>query len=380
VLTARFLSSFLHGSHRDACVAPRPLARVDAYTRPRRTPTHLPPRAQYCAPPPSNEQTNTHQQLKQPIPDDLVTILAKDEEKQKLIRDRSAADAASSSARLIGATVPAAAAKVAPVGAGNGAKVAGTGNGAKVAGGGGNGAKVAGTGNGAKIAPSASAPKIASAKAGVPASATLAGGVSKAAAAAAVPAKKAGMVIQPIPPFKGAGVGMGTGVIARDKAKVPAPAAAPPPPAANGKPKQPPPPPARLNVNASSFRPNPNAQAFTPTSPSVSASPLAATGPGAGAGAGPGPGKKEAQQQQQQQQQQVRFAVCCVCFSRGRALIGACGAGADERVLWRAADQEAAGACQGCVQSVCADEGRRGGVDQCVGSCAGPSAAGWVRC
>jgi hypothetical protein len=42
-------------------------------------------------------------QLNKPIPEDLVTILAKDEEKQKQIREKSTKDAESAQARTIGA-------------------------------------------------------------------------------------------------------------------------------------------------------------------------------------------------------------------------------------------------------------------------------------
>ena len=41
-------------------------------------------------------------QLNKPIPDDLVPILAKDEEKQKQIREKSTKDAESAQARTIG--------------------------------------------------------------------------------------------------------------------------------------------------------------------------------------------------------------------------------------------------------------------------------------
>ena len=45
--------------------------------------------------------TEITQQLNKPIPDDLVTILAKDEEKQKAIKEKSKEDAISVQARVI---------------------------------------------------------------------------------------------------------------------------------------------------------------------------------------------------------------------------------------------------------------------------------------
>lgn len=44
----------------------------------------------------------TRSQLKKPIPDDLVSILTKDEEKQKQIREKTKSDAVSENARAIG--------------------------------------------------------------------------------------------------------------------------------------------------------------------------------------------------------------------------------------------------------------------------------------
>ena len=44
-------------------------------------------------------------QLNKPIPEDLVPILAKDEEKQKQIREKSSKDATSAQARNIGASI-----------------------------------------------------------------------------------------------------------------------------------------------------------------------------------------------------------------------------------------------------------------------------------
>ncbi|KAF6757278.1 hypothetical protein DFP72DRAFT_252604 [Ephemerocybe angulata] len=49
--------------------------------------------------------------LNKPIPDDLVPILAKDEDKQKAIRDKATRDAQSGEARVIGASTPATASR-----------------------------------------------------------------------------------------------------------------------------------------------------------------------------------------------------------------------------------------------------------------------------
>lgn len=50
-------------------------------------------------------------QLNKPIPDDLVPILAKDEDKQQKIKEKSLLDATSTSARAIGASTPATASR-----------------------------------------------------------------------------------------------------------------------------------------------------------------------------------------------------------------------------------------------------------------------------
>ncbi|KAH7930135.1 hypothetical protein BV22DRAFT_1001233 [Leucogyrophana mollusca] len=198
--------------------------------------------------------------LNKPIPDDLVPILAKDEEKQRLIREKATQDATSGQARAIGVTstlTPSpSASRMPPVPAS------------------------------AKIVPEvvrkAAPPAAAAAKAPPPASSA-----APAKAPAAKPAAKAAdgkpstsMFIQAIPPFKG------------PKGRSPAPAPAAPPQtngtstaaAATGSPVPTSPTTLanRLNVNASSFRPNPKANSFTPnptspipstTSASASASP-----------------------------------------------------------------------------------------------------------
>jgi hypothetical protein len=57
------------------------------------------------------ELTFGFSQLNKPIPDDLVPILAKDEEKQKQIKEKATRDAQSNEARAIGASTPATASR-----------------------------------------------------------------------------------------------------------------------------------------------------------------------------------------------------------------------------------------------------------------------------
>ncbi|KAJ6531780.1 hypothetical protein B0H19DRAFT_1188535 [Mycena capillaripes] len=201
--------------------------------------------------------------LNKPIPDDLVPILAKDEEKQRAIKEKSTKDAASAQARNIGAssspsTVPGAprggpplAAKISPD---SGRKPSAPSSGTKTT-----AAPPAAKGTAAKPAAPAAAPPRAPAT-GKP-------GIN--------------MLIQPIPPFKGAKTRQSsqpttnsgaarppnmttsatTSVLASGSAAAAAPAPASPNTAANN----------RLNVNASSFKPNPKANAFTPVTTLVSA-------------------------------------------------------------------------------------------------------------
>ncbi|TFY52326.1 hypothetical protein EVG20_g10598 [Dentipellis fragilis] len=186
--------------------------------------------------------------LNKPIPDDLVTILAKDEDKQRQIREKSNQDAASAQARAIAIAGAAAAA-----------------------------------------APSASSKNIAAAQAKavkgvIPPSASAGnalglsgpglgkGGESKGAAPSTNggAGKRISMFIQPIPAFKGkssapqkptvntSGQALQAGKGANGGTPVLTPTTA-----------------NKLNVNASSFKPNPKAVAFTP----VSASPNTAVSP-----------------------------------------------------------------------------------------------------
>ncbi|KAI3604541.1 pab1 binding protein [Moniliophthora roreri] len=180
--------------------------------------------------------------LNKPIPDDLVPILAKDEDKQRQIKEKSTKDATSSQARNIGPStshaVPARGPQL----------------------------------TSAKIVEATRKPSATPASNAAAQKST--GTTSK--TETAKPSKPV-MYIQPIPPFKGS------------KGKTAAPGAngaAAPASASSQSPAKPPTPStgaananaaARLNVNASSFRPNPKANAFTPgvASPSTSNQPLA---------------------------------------------------------------------------------------------------------
>lgn len=194
------------------------------------------------------------------MPDDLVPILAKDEEKQRAIREKANKDAASTQARAIGATTPANASRGTQVAA---AKITVDASRTRA------------------LAPTAktAAPTAAPTQSTALAQKTAA--TAKPAIASAPVKNPSGkptinMVIQAIPPFKGAGA-------KPRQASGPTPGAAPPAPAngkvtvntpapsasssnntANVAPMSPATAANRLNVNASSFRPNPKANAFTP--------------------------------------------------------------------------------------------------------------------
>ncbi|THV07420.1 hypothetical protein K435DRAFT_772738 [Dendrothele bispora CBS 962.96] len=201
--------------------------------------------------------------LNKPIPDDLVSILAKDEEKQKLIREKSTKDATSTNARSIGQVVspggiPPRAPQITQ------AKVVEAARKPSVPSSSSSGNK---TTTAAAATPSA---------AGVTAKASAATSATKAEGA-----KKPAMFIQAIPPFKGgkskvgaasstvASAGLPNGSVS-SAAVSPAVKSASPSGAANANANIN----NRLNVNASSFRPNPRASAFTPgaTSPNPSTS------------------------------------------------------------------------------------------------------------
>lgn len=177
-------------------------------------------------------------QLNKPIPDDLVPILAKDEEKQKQIREKATKDANSTQARTIGTN-----------------------------------SVLNPTPNATRpvvVQPTTAKPSPDSRKAAAaaPLAATKAIPAPTKAPASAKPSSEAvkggkgsiNMVIQAIPAFKGTkprasanatptnGNGSGSSAVTpRAEAPPTSPTSA-----------------ARLNVNASSFRPNPKANAFSP--------------------------------------------------------------------------------------------------------------------
>lgn len=189
--------------------------------------------------------------LNKPIPEDLVTILAKDEDKQKAIRDKSSKDATSSQARTIG---PSTSSHAVPA---RGPQL-----------------------TSAKIMEAAARKPSANPTTTSSASAQKTGGAKTESAKPTKPM----MFIQPIPAFKGAKpkqaqpATSSTTPSSSKQQQQQAPAKSPTPSsgaaasaAANAAAMN------KLNVNASSFRPNPKASAFTPgvASPSTSNQPLA---------------------------------------------------------------------------------------------------------
>ncbi|KAF8486095.1 hypothetical protein DFH94DRAFT_710449 [Russula ochroleuca] len=192
--------------------------------------------------------------LNKPIPDDLVKILAKDEDKQRAIIEKSTKDAASTQARAIGATAALSAtpAAIPPTPTGTSRVTPSTSG------------NISSTGStSSKLAAS---PSVVSTKAPTSTSGKNA---------------RINMVIQPIPPFKGkkshtvAQPSNGTTQVTTKpsgsgSAAQPTKTAEPTKAdlAAN-----------KLNVNATSFRPNPKAVAFTPASPNTAVGPSANSSP-----------------------------------------------------------------------------------------------------
>ncbi|CAK5268526.1 unnamed protein product [Mycena citricolor] len=189
--------------------------------------------------------------LNKPIPEDLVPILAKDEEKQRAIKEKATRDATSAGARNIGASSSPTTAPGAPRG----------------------GPALAAKISSSKVSPPIAAPLgVKSAAAKLPIAAN---GVSK-PAAAATPVKAPKMVIQSIPPFRGAKTRQSSQPQAVPPAKIPSmtasattsalPPASPSPVNANAL--------GKLSANAPSFKPNPKAGTFSPVGPpSASGSP-----------------------------------------------------------------------------------------------------------
>ncbi|KIK63067.1 hypothetical protein GYMLUDRAFT_72298 [Collybiopsis luxurians FD-317 M1] len=183
--------------------------------------------------------------LNKPIPEDLVSILAKDEEKQKQIREKSSKDASSAQARNIGASIAAVPTRGPHITT----------------------AKVVEAGR-KPAAPAAAAGKTATQAAGTGVSAQKPNTTKTETTKPAKPV----MFIQAIPPFKGSKrqslqqpastTNGGLNGASATTAQPPA-SAKPTPAAANSAAAA-----AKLNANAMSFRPNPKASAFTPGAPS----------------------------------------------------------------------------------------------------------------
>ncbi len=180
-------------------------------------------------------------QLNKPIPEDLVPILAKDETKQKAIREKSETDAKSAQARSIGIS----------------ASILNASQAQKT---------IAPAKPVSKVALPPSLPKQQTAGVITSKSTTVVGsanvitkglqsstsGSVKMEASKTVP--RINMVIQSIPPFRGGKKATSSeGKPATSSASSASPAQPMSPTSAQ-----------RLNVNASAFRPNPKAAAFTP--------------------------------------------------------------------------------------------------------------------
>jgi hypothetical protein len=197
--------------------------------------------------------------LNKPIPDDLVPILAKDEEKQKQIREKASKDAASAQARSIGASSNLANAAANPNRLAAQATTKLSPDAVRKAG-----------------APAPSKPLGTNAS---PAATTTTTAATKSPIGTAQPGKASGptkpvisMVIQPIPPFKGGKSRPQPTTSVSNSENVSASNGASKLPASSSTPAVVPSTPAspttgsnnRLNINASSFKPNPKASAFSP--------------------------------------------------------------------------------------------------------------------
>ncbi|KAJ6513285.1 hypothetical protein C8R45DRAFT_891327 [Mycena sanguinolenta] len=211
--------------------------------------------------------------LNKPIPDDLVPILAKDEEKQRAIKEKSTMDAASAQARNIGASSSSSTVPGAPRGGPSLAAKISPDSGRKPS------APPAGKAAATPPAAKGTAPKPAAPASAVPPRVTATG----------KPAIS--MVIQSIPPFRGAKTRQSSQPTTNNAAAATGAGARPPTMTASattsvlasGSTAAPSSPNAAantvgLNVKASSFKPNPKANAFTPgPSPNPSASTASAS-------------------------------------------------------------------------------------------------------
>ncbi|KAK7033100.1 LsmAD domain-containing protein [Favolaschia claudopus] len=195
--------------------------------------------------------------LNKPIPDDLVPILAKDEDKQRAIKEKSTKDAASAQARNIGASSSPSTAPGAPRGGPLPTKISPDSSRKPTA-------PIAGTKTAAPAAVKGTAAKPA---------APVAPRIS------ATGKPSINMVIQSIPPFKGSKTRQtsgppGNGTAASTGARPPsmATSATTSALASSAAPASPNTAAAPLNAHASSFKPNPKANAFNPAAPSSNAS------------------------------------------------------------------------------------------------------------
>ncbi|KAF8656196.1 hypothetical protein AX16_002633 [Volvariella volvacea WC 439] len=195
--------------------------------------------------------------LNKPIPEDLVSILAKDEDKQRAIREKATKDAQSAGARSIGpVTTSAPGLRAHPQAKVETARKIGAAAPSAAA-------KTTTASNAAATPTSTTAPKV--------------GIAAKPSTGSDAPKKPISMYIQPIPPFKGQkrqpsinttaasthGLSTTTNTTNGTTTASTSNNAQPLSPHLSSN---------RLNVNASSFRPNPKANAFTPGAPSSSTS------------------------------------------------------------------------------------------------------------
>ncbi|PPQ99133.1 hypothetical protein CVT24_009323 [Panaeolus cyanescens] len=212
--------------------------------------------------------------LNKPIPEDLVPILAKDEEKQKLIKEKAKQDAASGDARAIGPSTPATASR----------GVAVVGNKALPK-------PAASPADGKPAAPPATAALKKASATGTtsdppnkPTTTPIPPTTGTTSAATSTSTKKISMVIQSIPPFKGGKAKPAAASTSNTPTAAPGTSNGPSAPTINtntagsnggvnrggstlATPISPNTAANRLNVNASSFRPNPKANAFNPVAP-----------------------------------------------------------------------------------------------------------------
>ncbi|KAF8972204.1 hypothetical protein BDZ97DRAFT_1913428 [Flammula alnicola] len=271
--------------------------------------------------------------LNKPIPEDLVPILAKDEDRQRQITEKAKLDAASAQARAIGPSTPTQASRGVAVGVAKNSERKPVSQALAGKGGAAGGAAGLKTGLTTSNVPSPAVTATASSKPASTSTAAATAATATVAAAGSAGSKKISMVIQTIPPFRG-GSKAKTTVPTSSNTAMPASSSANGTPAAgastnanvnkigvssngnatNANANRGPSAAAaqssamspntaaanRLNINASSFRPNPKANAFNPVIlrafvltaesvlPSPKSGPVSGSGPNAGASASGG--------------------------------------------------------------------------------------------